>query len=159
MIRVRGFDPEEWALLRSLRIESLVDAPEAFGSTAERDREYGEDVWRSRTAKSGVAERDGEPVGLVGIVPIDGACEMVGMWVRAAARGQGAGEALVEWCVERARQEGWEPLTCGVVDGNAVAQRLYERCGFVYTGVTEPLYSNPSLTLRRMRFEGAGPGR
>jgi GNAT superfamily N-acetyltransferase len=49
------------------------------------------------------------------------------------ARGQGVGEALVRWCVERARASGVRTLRLSTQHGMATAGRLYLRLGFVRT--------------------------
>jgi GNAT superfamily N-acetyltransferase len=49
------------------------------------------------------------------------------------ARGRGVGEALVEWCVERARTSGVRSLRLSTQTGMASAGRLYLRLGFVRT--------------------------
>ncbi|MFG2971711.1 GNAT family N-acetyltransferase [Streptomyces sp. NPDC048331] len=54
--------------------------------------------------------------------------------VARAARGQGAGEALVRACVERARAlEGVTGLVLSTQGGMAEAHRIYARLGFVRT--------------------------
>ena len=56
---------------------------------------------------------------------------VVGMMVRAEARGRGVGRALLEACIATARQTtGLEMLTLSVTAGNAVAVALYETSGF-----------------------------
>lgn len=50
-----------------------------------------------------------------------------------AARGQGVGEALVRWCVERARRDGVRVLRLSTQTGMAAAARVYLRLGFVRT--------------------------
>ena len=50
--------------------------------------------------------------------------------VESAARGQGAGEALVQECIERCKTEGAEALVLWTRPVMTAAQRLYERLGF-----------------------------
>jgi GNAT superfamily N-acetyltransferase len=50
-----------------------------------------------------------------------------------AARGRGVGEALVRWCVDRARDSGARWLRLSTQAGMAAAGRLYLRLGFVRT--------------------------
>ena len=50
-----------------------------------------------------------------------------------AARGQGVGDALVRWCIERARQDGARVLRLSTQAGMASAARLYARLGFTRT--------------------------
>jgi GNAT superfamily N-acetyltransferase len=50
-----------------------------------------------------------------------------------AARGQGVGAALVEWCIARARTSGVRSLRLSTQTGMTAAGRLYLRLGFVRT--------------------------
>jgi ribosomal protein S18 acetylase RimI-like enzyme len=59
---------------------------------------------------------------------------VIGMMVRAEARGRGIGALLVEACIAEARHAGLELLTLTVTAGNQGAVRLYERHGFTGYG-------------------------
>lgn len=48
-----------------------------------------------------------------------------------AARGQGIGQALMQECIQRARQAGVAALTLHTTDMMSVAQSMYVRMGFV----------------------------
>lgn len=61
--------------------------------------------------------------------------EINGVAVHPDASGRGAGRRLVEAAVEEARSRGARKVTLRVLGSNAVARRLYERCGFVEEGV------------------------
>lgn len=50
-----------------------------------------------------------------------------------ATRGQGIGDALVRWCVERARHDGVRVLRLSTQTGMGSAARLYLRLGFART--------------------------
>ena len=50
-----------------------------------------------------------------------------------AARGQGVGEALVRWCIDRAADSGVRSLRLSTQAGMAAAGRLYLRLGFART--------------------------
>ena len=50
-----------------------------------------------------------------------------------AARGQGVGEALVQWCLDRAADSGVRSLRLSTLPGMTAAGRLYLRLGFVRT--------------------------
>jgi GNAT superfamily N-acetyltransferase len=51
--------------------------------------------------------------------------------VTPAARGQGVGQALVRWCLDRAREQGCGGLALCSLDRMHTAHRLYENLGFV----------------------------
>jgi len=61
-------------------------------------------------------------------LPGEAAFRMLG--VSAAARGRGAGQALVVACIDRARASGRTALAISTMPGWADAHRLYERLGF-----------------------------
>ena len=50
--------------------------------------------------------------------------------VRSGRRGEGVGQALLDFAAEEARQAGCCKLTLEVLSGNATAMRAYERAGF-----------------------------
>lgn len=56
-------------------------------------------------------------------------------------RGKGVGRALLDAVEARARQRGCCKLTLEVLDDNAPARRLYERCGF-----SDPVVGRPTAT-------------
>lgn len=58
-------------------------------------------------------------------------CELVYMGVTPNARGQGFGELIVRFAIERAKQMGVERLVLAVDERNSPAFELYRRLGFV----------------------------
>jgi ribosomal protein S18 acetylase RimI-like enzyme len=78
---------------------------------------------------------------------------VISMWVDPRTRGRGAGRALLDAVVAWARdRDRGRPIRLSVTDGNDAARRLYERYGFADTGVTEPLRSNSTLTIRELEL-------
>jgi ribosomal protein S18 acetylase RimI-like enzyme len=61
--------------------------------------------------------------------------EINGLAVDPGAAGRGIGRALVDAAVAEATRRGARKLTLRVLGSNAVARRLYARCGFVEEGV------------------------
>ncbi|THA80516.1 GNAT family N-acetyltransferase [Streptomyces sp. A0592] len=98
---------------------------------------------RAALAKVLVAERDGQVLGGVTFAaPGSPLADIAGpdeaefrmLAVAHAARGQGAGEALVRACVERARAvEGVTGVVLSTQRSMAGAHRIYARLGFVRT--------------------------
>lgn len=153
-MRVRQVGPDDWVVWRLLRQRSLIEDPQAFAASVDRwtgDQDV-EQNWRARLAAPGacfVAEHGASPVGMAAIRPNDpshphlqgsrevppssGQAEddghqLISMWVAPAARGHGVGRALVGRVIAAA---GGRPLWLRVMDGNATAVRLYQRCGFM----------------------------
>ncbi|MEU9557577.1 GNAT family N-acetyltransferase [Streptomyces fumanus] len=88
-----------------------------------------------------VAELDGTVVGYVRLgFPTALASnahvrQIQGLAVAVAARGRGAGRALLRAAVEEARKLGARRLTLRVLGHNTAARKLYESEGFVVEGV------------------------
>ena len=149
MVLVRATTTTDWQALREIRLQALLDAPEAFASTHAREAALGEDEWRQR------ASRDGSfiaflpevcPAGLGGgYLAEPGVVDLIGMFVRPQARGCGVGEAVVDAIAEWARQQGASTVHLWVTETNSRARLLYERCGFAVTAERQPLPSNPAL--------------
>ncbi len=138
---VRRVEGSDWELVRDLRLQALADAPQAFGSTYEREAAYGEDVWIGRLGTLAnttiVCECSGTPCGLVTLVRDERDHRtgwLVGMWVAPSFRGSGAADRLVASVLEWAGQHGISTVRLHVADGNARAERVYRRHGFSRTG-------------------------
>jgi GNAT superfamily N-acetyltransferase len=162
MVLVRETVAADWQALRDIRLEALRNAPEAFGSTYEREIDRPEAHWRERIARGGTflafldensalpevnaLTKDSAPAGLAGGYLEDpDTAELVSMYVRPQARGHAVGEALVAAVARWAEAKHAKSLHLWVTETNAPARQLYERCGFSPTAERQPLPSNPSL--------------
>ena len=95
---VRRVHPDDWEAWRDLRLRSLAESPDAFGSTYERELGFTEDLWRDRL-KSGprvLVLVDGEPVALGGGFPYDDGLMVFGMWTDPAHRRRGHADAVLD---------------------------------------------------------------
>ncbi|HEY4461040.1 MAG TPA: GNAT family N-acetyltransferase [Streptosporangiaceae bacterium] len=152
MVEVRAVGPEDWRIMRDVRLAALRDAPYAFASTYEREARLAEAEWRRRasTRNSFLAylpELGGTPAGIAaGFEEEPGAFELVSMWVRPGARGHTVGSALINVVARWARDRGASALHLWVTESNKPARRLYERSGFTPTGERQPLPSDPALS-------------
>ena len=136
---------EDWARFRELRLRSLLDSPDAFGSTYGDESSQGEPAWRDwaagrwRGGKAAVfvGRADGMPVGTATAAEYDaepGVAYLYAMWVAPDARGAGLGRALLDAVAGWARDRGCDRLMLSVTESNEVARHVYEACGFVDTG-------------------------
>jgi GNAT superfamily N-acetyltransferase len=153
---IRPLQPDEWERFRDIRLAALLDAPTAFGSTHAQSVLYTEHIWRSRltTAAMFAAERDDRLVGIAGGLPNEAheTAALISMWVAPEARGEGIGERLVNAVIGWARETGHERLKLWVTVGNSSAERLYQRCGFIDTGETEPIDNGSGLSEKSMEL-------
>jgi GNAT superfamily N-acetyltransferase len=142
-VKTRRVGVADWAVVRDLRLRALADAPEAFGSSYEREVLFSDDVWIGRvgtlTNATFVCEVGGEACGMVTVVRDTTDSRLgwlVGMWVAPSARGTGAADWLVVSALEWADHQGIGSVRLRVADGNARAERLYHRHAFRRTGET-----------------------
>ena len=78
-----------------------------------------------------MAERDGEPIGCVALIPLpDGGYEVAKMTVAESARGTGLGRRLVQACVDAGRAAGAPRLYLETNHQLALALALYRAFGF-----------------------------
>jgi GNAT superfamily N-acetyltransferase len=151
MVEVREVGPEDWLIMRDVRLAALRDAPYAFSSTYERETGFAEAEWRRRADGRNnflayLPELGATPAGIAaGIEEEPGAFELVSMWVRPEARGRMVGPALITAVIDWARARGAAALHLWVTESNKPARRLYERSGFTPTGERQPLPSDPEL--------------
>ncbi len=146
--QLRALQPDDLPAYKALRDETLALHPEAFTSDAESERPKAASSYLDRLGLQPAHEGRftlgaWQGYRLVGAITCE--CDarrkvrhighVVGMMVRAEARGQGVGHALVSACIERARaNSGFELLTLSVTSTNAAAVALYTRTGFVRYG-------------------------
>lgn len=153
---IRRLGPDDWRVLREVRLRALADAPYAFGSTVAEESAWDDQRWASSTSRLTwfVAGDDRRPVGLVAGVqaPEDAdARAVISMWVAPGHRGTPLGRSLLDAVERWARAEGATALLLRVSDRNDRARRFYERLGFVTSGQAEPLRSDRSVNAVEMR--------
>ena len=163
-VRVRQAIGDEWERVRELRLRSLEDAPEAFGSTLEEERSFGMsewvgwiDGWEGATNALYVAEAEDDEswVGMAvgsrtGEEP---RAHLYAMWVDPAWRTRGVGTLLVHEVLGWAGSWGARWGVLGVTETTDGAARFYERLGFADTGLRHPLREGSHLLVRIMRRE------
>jgi GNAT superfamily N-acetyltransferase len=137
-VEIRRIKPDDWALLRDLRLRALLDAPEAFGQTYANAAAEPELEWRSTARSASAGDRRAwffaGPAADQGMVqtrrrPPDD-CLVFSMWVAPEARREGVGRALIDGAAEWARAWGARRIVLWVTGANEGAQRFYERIGF-----------------------------
>jgi GNAT superfamily N-acetyltransferase len=154
--RIGELGPGDWTILRDVRLAALRDAPYAFGSTLGQEAQMTPSRWRRRLADRTqfVAWLGDDVVGTAGgLVDSESeatTAELVSMWVRPRARGQGVGDGLVTAVLAWATQRGCDRVRLWVSEGNLEAERLYGRHGFQPTGSVQPVGADQP---ERLEFE------
>ncbi len=164
MLEIKPILPQDWRVLKDVRLRALADAPEAFGTTLAQAQAYSEAEWQARARRfSGsppaagcLAFVEGVPCGMASAFPSaenTRAAELTAFWVAPEARGQGVAEAMVALLVEWAAAQGFAVLEAGVVEDNHRAIAFYKRFGFVETGQSEPFRGDPSKRIIGMSLQ------
>ena len=159
-LNVRHLRADEADLHRKLRLEALRESPRAFGDTLEPLERKGADYWHALTQRvcsvdAMVVALDAErPIGMIyGLRDrqIRQGARLGADWVDTQYRRRGAGRLLVHSVIAWAQTHGFAMARLWVGHEEEAAIALYERCGFVFSGLERQLEERPSIVLREMR--------
>ena len=89
-----------------------------------------------------VAEIKNEIIGYGGMWLILDEAHITNVAVRLSSRGNGVGERLVEFLIDKASKSGARSMTLEVREGNVAARRLYEKMGFFVEGIRPGYYQD-----------------
>ena len=167
-VLVRRVVPGDWPLLRSLRLEALLDTPLAYLETHADAAAAPEGEWRYRAVRGStggdslqlLALRAGGPVGTaVTFLGEDDVWWVAAVYLQPAERGRGLLRRLVDALAAHAHGAGGRLLRLEVHEDNPRARAAYARLGFVETGGRRPypLGDGDELELeRRLPAPGVG---
>ncbi len=120
------------AIIRAVMPEFGADGPGFAISDAEVGTMYEAYAQPRRTYF--VVEHESVVLGGGGVAPLEGGdasvCELRKMYFLPAARGLGAGAAMMQRCLDAAREHGFERCYLETLTGMDAAQALYKRSGF-----------------------------
>ncbi|MFJ6515035.1 GNAT family N-acetyltransferase [Streptomyces sp. NPDC091406] len=159
---IRRIAADEWRELRAMRLESLLDSPDAFGIRHTDAAVIAGHMWREQAAKAAASADEGMFVaidetgswaGTAGAAPLEDVpdtAHLHSVYVTPAHRGQdGPARALVEAATDFARRHTeCGRLTLGVREDNHRAMAFYRRIGFHDLGMTVPYPLDPTKVLR-----------
>ena len=160
-LKIIEFKVEDWEIYKLLRLESLNDSPDSFGSTYEREDKFTDQEWISRLVPNeGIvrllplaALSSGKPIGLA-VGAIHSAKSETGhiyqMWVSKSYRGRGIGKQLLKRIEVWATYLVLKSLSLAVTTSNFEAVSLYKSLGFIPSSSTEPLRENSALSVQPM---------
>jgi ribosomal protein S18 acetylase RimI-like enzyme len=164
-VEINVLKTQDWALYKSLRLSSLVESPNSFGSTYELETEYTDEKWQSILGLSSdvttlslpvVAKVDGNPIGLALGYVHDVSCksgDIYQMWIKPEGRGNGIGRKLLQAIIAWAQKLQLNTLMLSVTNTNLAAISLYLSAGFILTGNTEQLREGSTLQRQPMKLD------
>jgi GNAT superfamily N-acetyltransferase len=156
MTSVRKYSPNEWEAVRDVRLAALLDSPEAFSSSLEREIAFDENDWKARFKDRGwfLAEDGDTFAGIAGhFHPPDqpeDVYHLIGMWVHPEHRGSDVAALLIDAVKEDVRAIGGHQLSLLIVPNNIPAQKFYEKVGFSLHQAGVKIDDNPSETYDEM---------
>lgn len=157
----RPINADCWQDYKALRLQSLLDAPNAFGSTYSEEVVRSDEVWAARVQNALASQRaqiffalvDNQASGLVWCKQLDDVEATVAlyqMWVAPQARRCGVGSALIDAAITWALSRDTQRLQLEVSPTETAAMRLYQKHGFVASGELIPLRDNCDLKMQPM---------
>jgi ribosomal protein S18 acetylase RimI-like enzyme len=156
---VRRLVEDDWAALRTLRLEMLADTPLAYLETVEDAVARTEGEWRFRAQRDSAgatniglaAEKVDAPGSWVGylacFVDAPGQGHVVSVYVAPSHRGSGVANEILDGVRRWATVEaGLNRLHLFVHEHNGRAAAFYRRQGFTETGYREAYAPDPSTS-------------
>lgn len=141
---IRLLTPDEWPVLRELRLKALSDSPENIGGDLATESKWTETEWRAQLAKYDfmVASINGITIGGMNIEKLKGdfgaTCWIGSCWIDPEYRGRKVLRALFNYLDSVALISGWEIQGIGVFVDNVAAIAAWEKLGFIAMGEAKP---------------------
>jgi len=138
-LQIAPLRAEDWEEVRAIYREGIATGHATFETDAP-----GWEAWDRGHLRVGrlVARAGGPVLGWAALSPVSGRCVYAGvaelsLYVRAAARGQGIGKALLRVLIEESERAGIWTLQGGVFPENAASIAVQKACGFREVGRRE----------------------
>jgi GNAT superfamily N-acetyltransferase len=173
--RVHTVTPEDWRAFRAVRLEALLDSPDAFWQTHDVEAALDDVAWQHWVA-SRIAAGKQALFSVVADCPATGGDAWVGivgaaldprrptvahvfsMYVTPDHRGAaaGVGRLLIDVAISWARGTDAEILRLDANEVNKRALAFYRRLGWTETGKLTPFRDDPSTMLVEMAYGASG---
>lgn len=162
MLDIKVLTPNDWDVLRKIRLTALDEAPNMFLSTYRQEKEYDRSKWQSEFSRGEwyvgmVASRShDEPVSVLGMTREPGTPIhqrfLEYLWVAPEFRRRGVAFTMIRLVLDQLRSVGVRTVFLWVLDGNDNAMRLYKRLGFVSCNKIHPLEARPGRSEELMQL-------
>ncbi len=140
---IRLLENEDWKQFKTIRLEALLDCPEAFGSSFEEESNLSDEEFERNFKKSTIfgAYQNNQLVGCAGfficsLSKMSHRGVIFSMYIKNGYRAQGIGNSLLKAVIKHAKNLVIQ-LHLTVVTTNQTALKLYQNNGFRIYG-TEP---------------------
>jgi len=150
--------PDEWSLLRDMRLAALRDSPHSFLASYQAERAFDELRWRAEFGRGDwtVSIQDDDPAAIVGCTRETEASAyeryLEYLWVAPRWRNRGVAHNMLAVVLDRLRSSGVRTAYLWVLDGNDAAVRLYKSVGFISSDHSQPLAARPGRSEELMQF-------
>jgi ribosomal protein S18 acetylase RimI-like enzyme len=156
---IKLLSPQDWRLLRAIRLAALKESPEFFLATFSEELAFTRDSWRTEFERGDwyIGYRQKQAISMIGCTREETTplteCFLEYLWVTPEARRSGAASRLLTDIIERLHTAGIRRALLWVMDGNDAAIRLYQRVGFVRTQIRHPLAARPGRSEELMKYD------
>ena len=156
LIKVSILSLDEWDRLRTIRLASLQENPDAFGGKYEVESLESQSEWRDRFAKLDflVASKKEVDISVMYVETFMGdhgaTCWVGGCWSDPRFRGQGAMRAMFDYLDMHAVEKNWVRQGLGVWTDNVSAITAYEAIGFKDVGFRRESEKQPGRFYMHM---------
>lgn len=148
-LKVELVGPDQWQRLRSIRLRSLKESPDAFGGTYEVEANMTKEEWEAKFTSLDylIVSTDQKDIALMSVEVLAGdhgaTCWIGGCWSDPKYRGRGALRSLFHFLDEQALIKGWSRQGLGVWADNKDAIAAYKAIGFSEAGEKQPSQRQP----------------
>ena len=177
MPSLRRLQPEDWPLLKAVRLEMLADTPMAYVESLQAARRQTDAQWHERASAMSaddsvtlIADEGGRGSRIRALMrvvvkhPQDPGralqAMLISVYVAPEYRGLGLADQLLKECCEAAEIDlGAHSLELGVHEDNGRALAFYTRHGFQLTGESKPYPLDPDkleLVMERQLIAAEG---
>ncbi|MFX0556817.1 GNAT family N-acetyltransferase [Maribacter sp. CXY002] len=135
---IREIKKEDNAAVATVVRKVLVDlgVPKVGTAYADKALDHMFENYDVPKATYFVVEQDGQIIGCAGVAQLDNyqgnVCELQKMYFLEEARGRGLGAKMIQICLDKAKEFGFEKCYLETMPYMTDAQKLYKKSGFKY---------------------------
>lgn len=140
-MELTAMQASDWSRVKIIYEEGIATGNATFQTASPEWEEWD----RSHLSHSRlVAKNEGVVVGWAALTPVSGRCVYAGVaevsvYVSTAARGMGAGKALLQKLIDESEANGIWTLQAGIFLENEASLRIHHACGFRTVGVRKKI--------------------